>query len=89
MSGFFPTFQCFPRYELMKKCWEQEQENRPSFHDIHEQLKEMLGETDRVRKLLIIMIFKKPRIPLFFLANWHVKCIKKTANNLLITMDEF
>ncbi|CAB4027555.1 proto-oncogene tyrosine- kinase receptor Ret, partial [Paramuricea clavata] len=33
-------------YELMKKCWEHEQENRPSFHDIHEQLKGMLAETD-------------------------------------------
>ena len=38
----------------MKKCWEHEQENRPSFNDVHEQLKEMLTETDHVRKLLLV-----------------------------------
>ena len=38
----------------MKNCWEHEQENRPSFHDIHEQLRGMLAETDHVRKLLLI-----------------------------------
>ncbi len=51
-ASFEHYLQCFSSYELMKKCWEHEQENRPSFHDVHEQLKEMLGETDHVRKLL-------------------------------------
>ena len=30
----------------MKKCWEHEQQDRPSFQDIHKQLKEMLAEND-------------------------------------------
>ena len=34
---------------MMKKCWDHEQENRPSFQDIYEQLNEMLAETDQVR----------------------------------------
>ena len=41
-------FGCFMyfRYNIMKKCWEHEQQDRPSFQDIHKQLKEMLAEND-------------------------------------------
>ena len=45
------------RYEIMRKSWDQKQENRPSFQDIHKQLKEMLAETDQVRESLICQCY--------------------------------
>ena len=34
---------------MMRKCWETEQESRPTFQDIYDELKKMLSETDHVR----------------------------------------
>ena len=41
------------RYSLMTKCWEDEQNNRPSFAEVHEEVKKMLDETDDVRKIFV------------------------------------
>ncbi|XP_028390746.1 fibroblast growth factor receptor 3-like [Dendronephthya gigantea] len=52
-------------YGIMRKCWENDQKDRPSFEEVHEEVKEMLDETDDVRHIFLI----KLRFSVFFERN--------------------
>ena len=49
---FFVLYTLAFRYEIMRKCWKVEPEERPTFEQVHKSLSNMLNDDDEVSKIL-------------------------------------